>query len=283
MAINFMDLLGSMVQGGMTSPSASGRMQNAASSLGALGSLFGGGSSQEGLGGLLGSLMNGGASALNRAGSAVGGKDNLAAAGIGALVGALSGKSGSASMGGIGGGLMGLLGMMAYKALTKNGPAAAGASSGIAEGAAPSPRMTGQQFAGDGQGGPGAASGAESARLREADAEVILLAMVDAAKADGQIDAEELKCLTSKIKATGAGQEGLNYLIAQLQAPMSTEKIVAATRGRPELAAQVYSASLMCIEVDTQAERDYLDRLAEAMNLSPAVVRNIEQIVGMRA
>ncbi|MCR5346351.1 MAG: tellurite resistance TerB family protein [Fretibacterium sp.] len=283
MAINFMDLLGSAVQGGMTSPSSSSRMQNAASSLGSLTSLFGGGDKpQEGLGGLLGSLMSGGASVLNRAGSAVGGRDNLAAAGIGALLGALSGKSGSASMGGIGGGLMGLLGMMAYKALTKNGPAEAGTASGIAEGAAPSPRMTEQQFASDGQGGPGAAGSAESARLREADAEIILTAMIDAAKADGQVDTVELNRLTGRIKATGAGQEGLNYLIAQLQAPMSTEKIAAATRGRPELAAQVYSASLMCIEVDTQAERDYLNRLAEAMNLSPAVVRNIEQIVGMQ-
>ena len=49
-----------------------------------------------------------------------------------------------------------------------------------------------------------------------------------------------------------------------------------------ELAAQVYSASLMAIEVDTAAERAYLDRLAKAMGLSPAVVRNIEQIVGMQ-
>lgn len=265
MAINFMDLLGSMVQGGMTAPSSSGRMQNAASSLGSLTSLLGGGSggAQEGLGGLLGSLMSGGASALNRAGSAVGGRDNLAAAGLGALVGALSGKSGSASMGGIGGGLMGLLGMMAFKALSNSGQGSAGASNGIAAGAAQVPQRTEQQLA--------------------SDAEVVLTAMIDAAKADGQIDADELNRLTGKIKATGAGQEGLNYLIAQLQAPMSTEKIVAATRGRPELAAQVYSASLMAIEVDTAAERAYLDRLAKAMGLSQAVVRNIEQIVGMSA
>ena len=266
MAINFMDLLGSVVQGGMTSPSSASRAQNAASSLGALTSLLGGGSGgaqagASGLSGMLGSLMSGGASALNRAGSAVGGRDNLAAAGIGALVGALSGKSGSASMGGIGGGLMGLLGMMAYKALTNSSKGPAGA--GVAAGAAQAPQMTEQQLAGD--------------------AEVILTAMIDAAKADGQIDREELDRLTGKIKATGAGQEGLNYLIAQLQAPMSTEKIVAATRGRPELAAQVYSASLMAIEVDTDAERAYLDQLARAMGLAPAVVRNIEQIVGMGA
>ena len=37
----------------------------------------------------------------------------------------------------------------------------------------------------------------------------------------------------------------------------------------------------MAIEVDTPAEREYLDRLAASMGLTPEVVRNIEQLVGM--
>ncbi|MBR1672831.1 MAG: DUF533 domain-containing protein [Fretibacterium sp.] len=264
MAINFLDLLGSVAQGGMTG-SSSGRMQSAASSLGSLTSLLGGAvSSSGGAGGLqslLDGLMGGGQSVLNRAGQAAGGKDNLAAAGIGALLGALTGKQGSSTaMNGLGGGMMGLLGMMAYKALMGSGQEAA--SSGIASGAVSAPRVTEQQIA--------------------SDAEIILTAMIDAAKADGQVDAEELNRITGRLKSTGAGQEGLNYVVAQLQAPMATEKIVSATRGRPELAAQVYSASLMAIEVDTQAERAYLDRLGKAMGLSASVIRNIEQLVGMK-
>jgi len=47
------------------------------------------------------------------------------------------------------------------------------------------------------------------------------------------------------------------------------------------MAAQVYSASLMAIEVDTAAERSYLDGLARAMGLSPQTAQNIEQLMGM--
>ena len=228
------------------SASSSGRMQSA------------GGGIQDMLGGLLG----GGQSVLNRAGQAVGGNDNLAAAGIGALLGALTGKP-SSSMGGLGGGLMGLLGMMAFKALKNAGqPAQAPAAMGNAMGMGGAPQRSPQS--------------------QEQDAELIFTAMIDATKADGQIDQEELKRLTSKLQSTGLGQEGMNFIISKLQAPMATDKLVAATRGRPELAAQIYSASLMAIEVDTAAERDYLDRLANAMGLSVDVARNIEQLVGMQ-
>ena len=264
MAFNVMDLLGAMMTSG-TSSAGAGRASSAAgnleSALGGLGSLLGGGSASMsgGLQGLMGTLLGGGQSVMNRAGQAVGGKDNLAAAGLGALIGALSGKSGSSSMGGIGGGLMGLLGMMAFKALTGSNNTSQAQQAQIAQSIA---SRSEQQVA--------------------SDAEVILTAMIDAAKADGQVDAEELGRITGKIKSAGIGQDGMNYLISKLQSPMETNKILAAVNGRPELAAQVYSASLMAIDVDTQAEKRYLAGLANAMGLSQSVVNNIEQIVGMQ-
>ena len=239
MAINFMDLLGSMAMGGMSSSSNS-RMQSAGS----------------GIQDMLSSLLGGGQSVLGSAGRAMGGTDNLAAAGIGALLGALTGsKQSSTTMNGLGGGMMGLLGMMAYKALRGSGQETAKSAAAYTP---PTPAQ--------------AAS----------DAEIILTAMIDAAKADGQVDADELNRITGRIQSTGIGQEGMNYIIAQLQAPMATDKIIAATRGKPELAAEVYSASLMSIDVDTSAERNYLDRLARGMGLSQQVVNNIERIVGMQ-
>ncbi|MBQ3450435.1 MAG: tellurite resistance TerB family protein, partial [Synergistaceae bacterium] len=112
------------------------------------------------------------------------------------------------------------------------------------------------------------------------DAEIILLAMIDAAKADGQIDSEEFRKITDSLKNSGVGQEGMNYVLQKLQGPMETAKIVSATRGRPDLAAQIYSASLMAIEVDTDAEKIYLSKLANALGLSPQVIQNIEQLTG---
>lgn len=233
--MDFMSLLGSMIQGATaSSPAASQRMSNA------------GGGIQD----LLGSLMGAGQAVSNRVGG-----DNLAAGGIGALLGALMGGSKSTTMNSLGGGMMGLLGMMAYKAL-KNSMGGSNAQSVPQTYTPPTPQQ------------------------QASDAEIILLAMIDAAKADGQIDSEEFRKITDSLKNSGVGQEGMNYVLQKLQGPMETAKIVAATRGRPDLAAQVYSASLMAIEVDTEAERMYLSKLANAMGLSPQVIQNIEQLTG---
>ena len=234
MAINFMDMLGSLVQS--ASPAASSRMSNAGS----------------GIQDLLGSLMGAGQTVRDRVGS-----DNLAAGGIGALVGALMGNSSrSTTANTLGGGMMGLLGMMAYKALTSsmNGSAGISAQNIPQTYVQPEPQQ------------------------QASDAEIIITAMIDAAKADGQVDANEINKIMANLQSSGAGQEGVNYVIQKLQGPMETAKIVAAVKGRPELAAQVYSASLMAIEVDTDAERRYLDKLAKAMGLNSNVINNIEQL-----
>jgi len=232
--MDFMSLLGSMVQGTMaSSPRASSRMSNA------------GGGIQD----LLGLLMGAGQSMTQKVGG-----DNLAAGGIGALLGTLLGGSQSTTTNALGGGMMGLLGMMAYKAL-KN-------SSGSTASEAPQAMSYTQP----------------SKQQQASDAEIILTAMIDAAKADGQVDAQEINKIMSNLQSSGAGQEGVNYVISKLQGPMETAKIVAAVKGRPELAVQVYSASLMAIDLDTDAERKYLDKLAKAMGLNSNVINNIEQL-----
>ena len=237
--MDFMSLLGSMVQGNMaSSPAASSRMSNAGSSI------------QD----LLGSLMGAGQTVKNKVGG-----DNLAAGGIGALLGALMGNSQSTTANTLGGGMMGLLGMMAYKAL-KN-------SMGGSAGAAAQPSVP-QSYA------------QPSPQQQASDAEIIITAMIDAAKADGQVDADEFQRITSSLQKNGLGQEGMNYVIKKLQGPMETAKIVAAVKGRPELAAQVYSASLMAINVDTDAERKYLTKLGKAMGLTSDVMQSIEQYTG---
>ena len=63
---------------------------------------------------------------------------------------------------------------------------------------------------------------------------------------------------------------------------METEKLIAAAQGQPQLAAQIYAASLLAIEVDTQAEKDYLSRLSTDMGLSPQVTGRIHEMVGLQ-
>ena len=240
MALNFMDLLGSMVQTTAgNSSTASSRMSTAGS----------------GIQDILSSLMGAGQTVKNTVGG-----DNLTAAGIGALLGALTGKSQSTTANSLGGGMMGLLGMMAYKALSNS----MGKSSGVVSQSAAIPQTYTQP----------------TEQQQSSDAEIIITAMIDAAKSDGQVDAQEFSKITSSLQKNGLGQEGMDYVIKKLQGPMESNKIIAAVKGRPELAAQVYSASLMAIEVDTEAERKYLNALGKAMGLSAEVMQSLENMTG---
>ncbi len=224
------------------------------------------------IGNLLGSVLQSGMSRsttsrvgniLNQAGRVVGGNQNLAVGGLGALAGALMGSRrglGGAIRGGIGGGAVAVLGVMAYQALKKSGSTQTpNAPFGLTE-----PKTA-----------------AEAAEL-ERRAELVLKAMVNAAKADGRIDESEMSRILGKVQETGADKAGLEFLRAEMAKPMDTAGLVAAAGGSPELAAEVYAASLLAIEVDTPAEKDYLAQLAGSLGLEPAVTQQLHQSVGLQ-
>lgn len=251
------DLLGALMQSGMTS-SSSQRLQYAMGGgsgdlLESVGDLLGGRRGGGGLGGMLGDV-------LNQAGQAAGGRQNLALGGLGALAGALWGGGGGKSLGGaLGGGVMALLGAMAFKALQGSGQSTGQVPVGLLE-----PQTEADQ------------------RELEQHTELVLKAMINAAKADGQIDEEEIHRIVGKLQEVGADAEDQRYVLMQMQKPLETEKLISAARGRPELAAQIYAASLMAIEVDTSAEKAYLGKLASGLGLTPDVTQRIEQLVGLQ-
>lgn len=108
---------------------------------------------------------------------------------------------------------------------------------------------------------------------------LMLRAMIQAAKADGGIDkAEQAKILETL--GEDASAEDLAFVKTQLSAPVDPETLAAET---PEAQkAQVYAASLMTIRVDTDAEAEYLDRLAKAMGLSELVVNQLHMQMGLQ-
>jgi uncharacterized membrane protein YebE (DUF533 family) len=293
MKLKIDDLLGSLVQSGLTK-STTGRLKNSAKDGGLLDSLkdiLGGGSSsndqqaqtQSQDGGLLDSLKDiiGGGSpsndrqaqtqsqdggilggmlknVLGGAGRAVGGNKNLALGGLGALLGALfSGKK--ARGGALGGGLMALLGAIAFQALKSKAGQGARVPLGLQ---APQNR-------------------AEEKELRQ-NSELVLKAMINAAKADGQIDEDEMQRILGKVQESGIDKKTQNYLLAEMKKPMETATLIAAAAGRPELAAQMYAATLLAIEVDTPAEKKYLDQLAAGLGLTSDVAQRIHQAVGLQ-
>ena len=213
------------------------------------------GGARGGSGGGISEVLSG---MLGEAGRAVGGNKNLALGGLGALVGSLLGGGGKSLGGALGGGLMALLGTMAFNALVGGGQKPQ-VPVGLLE-----PETEAQK------------------KELEQNSELILRAMINAIKADGEVDQDEINRITGKLKGIGVDPEAQRYLMTLIQQPMETERLIAAARGQSELAAQIYGASLLAIEVDPPAERKYLDRLAAGLNLSPRVTGRIQEQVGLQ-
>ena len=120
---------------------------------------------------------------------------------------------------------------------------------------------------------------AETAPQAEETAGLMLRAMIQAAKADGEIDdAERAKILETV--GEDADASDIAFVQAQLAAPIDVAALAADT---PEaLRAQVYSASLMTIRVDTAAEAQYLDALAKAMGLPEPMINALHMQMGLQ-
>jgi len=106
-----------------------------------------------------------------------------------------------------------------------------------------------------------------------ANAEALLLirAMIAAANADHAVDDVERHAILEKVTASGLGAEERGFIEAELSNPVDLRALVAQVKS-PEMAEQVYAVSVLALEVDSDAERNYLQRLAAALNLDTATV-----------
>lgn len=219
-----------------------------------------GGGAGGGLGGLLGGV-------LGNAGGAAGGAGGGLAGGLGGLLSGQQqgGQQQQAGAGGAGGGLGGLLESLA-------GPQAG--------------QQQGQQVPQPQQGGFGdlfnnALAGQEPQPdpAAEQQAEVMLRAMLMAARADGQIDAAEQEKITGNLGEIG--EEEANFIRNEMANPTSLEAFIPTIPKGSEQ--QVYLMSLLAIDLDTQEEAQYLDKLAKGLNIDQATSNAIHAKLGVPA
>jgi uncharacterized membrane protein YebE (DUF533 family) len=267
----FTDLLGSML-GTNVSPTSTDRLKDAlgaggqptgadltkllkslgidASDIsGRLGGLFGG---KGGAG--IGQTLSG---TLEEAQKAIGANKQLALVALGSLVGAIL-DGDSKLQGAVGGGALAALAAMAYQALKGTPQESQEVPSTLIEPASPT----------------------EQEQL-ENHAQLMLRAMINATKADGQIDQDEVRRILGKLQESGADKAALDFVMAEMNKPMETEAIVAMAKGNPQLAAELYAASLLAISVDTPAERTYMQNLSTGLGLAPQAVTNLEKAMGL--
>jgi len=210
------------------------------------------GSAGGGLGDLLGSLL--------------GDSKNLKTGGLGAIAGAILGGGSKSMKGAAAGGALAILGSIALQALRNAGSQSkdglkldpsASLSAGLRQPENPQ----------------------EEQQLHSV-AALIVKAMVNAAKADGRVDEKEIQRIVGNAKKDGIAGEAEELLDSELRKPMDTDGIVRAA-SHPQVAAQVYAASLMAIDLDTEDEKNYLAELARKLRLDGSVVRRIHSAVGV--
>ena len=111
---------------------------------------------------------------------------------------------------------------------------------------------------------------------QESQAGILLRAMVNAAKADGKIDADEQKKIIEHLGEVA--DEDAKMVREILQAPLDVEGLV---KDVPEgMEQQVYLMSLLAINLDSREEATYLDQLAKGLNISAEVSNMIHEKVG---
>jgi uncharacterized membrane protein YebE (DUF533 family) len=123
---------------------------------------------------------------------------------------------------------------------------------------------------------PSASVGSESVVATEAGQDAVLLirAMIAAANADGVIDKEERNRILKKLETADLSDQEHSFIVKELLSPAGLEDIVAQVKS-PEMAKKVFSVSLLAIEVDTDAERTYMNTLARQMNLNESDLNDI--------
>ena len=115
---------------------------------------------------------------------------------------------------------------------------------------------------------------AEGERLARA----MTMAMIAAAKADGHIDADERARIESQLDAVGLDRQAADFVRQQLAAPADVNAI-AAEATTPEIAADLYAASLLAIDPDGIAEKAWLGLLAARLDLAEPLVAEIHDTV----
>ena len=252
---NFGDLLGALLQSN-TGQSAQSRIGNALQDLQAnLGQVSGG---QGGAGDLLAGLLEQAKTSLGTAA-----ENPLQAGGIGAVLGSLLGGGGDSVKGALSGGVLAMLAGVAFKAMSNAGQAGVAASQGGEPPLGLKPPVTPAEHS-----------------LLETKAQLIMKGMMNIAKSDGLVSPDEIQRIVGKAADAGIGAQGQEWLMAELRQPLNLDAF-AAEIPNPEIAAEVYAASLLAVEVDTPQERDYLRQFAEKTGLAPVVVQQIHQSLGI--
>ena len=167
---------------------------------------------------------------------------SAAAGGLGALLGAIAGGGGKSAKGALGGGALALLGSIALKALRN-----------ASQQPSQSPELDPATRLAAGLREP---QNAQEENEVQSIADLTVKAMVNAAKADGRIDEDEMQKVVGELQEGGITQTERAYLLDEVRKPSNIDAIVRAVPNR-QVAAQIYA----CLLYTSPSPRDQREHL----------------------
>lgn len=109
----------------------------------------------------------------------------------------------------------------------------------------------------------------------EEQSQALLRAMIGAAKSDGHLDERERGLIHAELDRIEADPQERQWMEEELRRPLDPAEVARAAT-TPELAAQMYFASLLMTDDTTFMERAYLDELARQLQLAPGLKAELE-------
>lgn len=119
--------------------------------------------------------------------------------------------------------------------------------------------------------------GTPVAVAQEENAKLMLRAMIQAAKADGEISDDERKTILDQLNDVAPEERA--FVVEEMAKPLDPMDLARDTQ--ESMKAQVYATSLTAVQADNAAESSYLRGLAQALGLSDAVRDGIHARMGL--
>lgn len=110
----------------------------------------------------------------------------------------------------------------------------------------------------------------------ETHSQAILTALIAAAKADGHVDARERELIEEEFAKLSPDTDLHDWLGAELNKPLDPVEVARAAT-TPEIASEMYLASLLMVDEEQFMERAYLDEFARQLKLPDSLKAELER------
>jgi uncharacterized membrane protein YebE (DUF533 family) len=120
-----------------------------------------------------------------------------------------------------------------------------------------------------------AGSGFEPEAVTHESATLYIRAMIAAAAADGRIDASEQQKIMGGLQQAGMNADAKHFLTREINNPATVEDLATAVSSQED-AVQTYTAARLAVDVDSDAEHEFLGRLAHALGIDDDLAAQVD-------